>query len=82
MTAGSWSVAIRRRRPPQWVHAAAVYTLAPFIFNFGGQWLDKDNQPLLSSPPAVKGLEMYGRMLREYGPRTTFPPGLRAWHRL
>src|SRR5499433_4498246 len=22
--------------------SAAVYTLAPFIFNFGGQWLDKD----------------------------------------
>jgi multiple sugar transport system substrate-binding protein len=48
--------------------SAAVYTLAPFIFNFGGQWLDKDNQPLLSSPAAVKGLDMYGRMLREYGP--------------
>jgi multiple sugar transport system substrate-binding protein len=48
--------------------SAAVYTLAPFIFNFGGQWLDKDNQPLLNSPAAVKGLETYGRMLREDGP--------------
>jgi multiple sugar transport system substrate-binding protein len=48
--------------------SAAVYTLAPYIFNFGGQWLDKDNQPLLTSPAALKGLEMYGRMLREYGP--------------
>ncbi len=48
--------------------SAAVYTFAPYVFNFGGQWLDKDNQPLLTSPAALKGLEMYGRMLREYGP--------------
>jgi multiple sugar transport system substrate-binding protein len=48
--------------------SAAVYTLAPFIFNFGGQWLDKDGQPALTTPAAVKGLEMYGRMLRESGP--------------
>jgi multiple sugar transport system substrate-binding protein len=48
--------------------SAAVYTLAPFIFNQGGQWLDKDNQPQLTTAAAVKGLDMYGRMLREYGP--------------
>jgi multiple sugar transport system substrate-binding protein len=48
--------------------SAAVYTLAPFIFNFGGQWLDKDGQPALTSPAAVKGLDTYGRMLRESGP--------------
>jgi len=48
--------------------SAAVYTLAPYIFNFGGQWLDKDNQPQLTSPAAVKGLDLYARMLREYGP--------------
>jgi multiple sugar transport system substrate-binding protein len=48
--------------------SAAVYTLAPFIFNFGGQWLDPQNQPLLTSPAAIKGLEQYGRMLRESGP--------------
>lgn len=48
--------------------SAAVYTLAPYIFNFGGQWLDNNNNPLLTSPAALKGLDMYGRMLREYGP--------------
>jgi multiple sugar transport system substrate-binding protein len=48
--------------------SAAVYTLAPFIFNQGGHWLDKDNQPLLTAPAALKGLDTYGRMLREYGP--------------
>ncbi|MGH7278759.1 MAG: ABC transporter substrate-binding protein, partial [Candidatus Rokuibacteriota bacterium] len=48
--------------------SAAVYTLAPFIFNQGGHWLDKSNQPLLTTPAAVKGLEQYGRMLRESGP--------------
>ena len=48
--------------------SAAVYTLAPYIFNFGGQWLDKDNHPRLTSAAAIKGLDMYGRMLREYGP--------------
>ncbi len=48
--------------------SAAVYTLAPFIFNQGGQWLDKDNRPALTTPAAIKGLDMYGRMLREYGP--------------
>jgi multiple sugar transport system substrate-binding protein len=48
--------------------SAAVYTLAPFIFNQGGHWLDKDNQPQLTTPAALKGLDMYGRMLREYGP--------------
>src|SRR5260370_40508556 len=39
--------------------SAAVYTLAPFIFNFGGRWLDKDGQPALTSPAAVKGLDTY-----------------------
>lgn len=48
--------------------SAAVYTLAPFIFNQGGQWLDKANQPLLTTPAAIKGLGQYGRMLRESGP--------------
>jgi multiple sugar transport system substrate-binding protein len=48
--------------------SAAVYTLAPFIFNQGGQWLDRDNRPQLTTPAALKGLEMYGRMLRESGP--------------
>jgi len=48
--------------------SAAVYTLAPYIFNYGGQWLDRDNRPQLTSPAAITGLELYGRMLREYGP--------------
>lgn len=48
--------------------SAAVYTLAPFIFNNGGHWLDAGGRPLLTTPAAVKALEQYGRMLREWGP--------------
>lgn len=46
----------------------AVYTLAPFIFAYGGRWLDEKGQPELSSPAFVNGLRYYGEILRAAGP--------------
>ena len=46
----------------------AVYTLAPFIFAYGGRWLDDKGQPELSSPAFVNGLRYYGEILRAAGP--------------
>jgi len=46
----------------------AVYTLAPFIFAYGGRWLDDKGNPELSSPAAVDGLRYYGEILRAAGP--------------
>jgi multiple sugar transport system substrate-binding protein len=46
----------------------AVYTLAPFIFAYGGQWLDDKGQPQFTSPGFVEGLRYYGEILRAAGP--------------
>jgi multiple sugar transport system substrate-binding protein len=59
----------------------AVYTFAPFLFAFGGRWLDEKGDPELASPAAVKALKYYGELLRAAGPpnilgmqwKTTYP---------
>ena len=59
----------------------AVYTLAPFLFAFGGRWLDDKGNPELASAPAVAALKYYGEILRAAGPpniagmqwKTTYP---------
>jgi multiple sugar transport system substrate-binding protein len=55
--------------------SAAVYTLAPFIFAEGGNWLDGQGKPTFNSPESVRGLDRYARMLRESG-----PPGVENVH--
>ena len=59
----------------------AVYTFAPFLFAFGGRWLDENGRPELASPAAVNALKYYGELLRAAGPpnilgmqwKTTYP---------
>ncbi|MBM3149026.1 MAG: sugar ABC transporter substrate-binding protein, partial [Chloroflexi bacterium] len=36
--------------------------------NMGGTWLDKDRKLTLTSPEAIKAVELYARLLRNYGP--------------
>ncbi len=59
----------------------AVYTFAPFLFAYGGQWLDDKGNPLFASAAFVKALKFYGDILRAAGPpniagmqwKTTYP---------
>ena len=59
----------------------AVYTISPFLFAFGGSWLDDQGAPQLGSAPFVKALKFYGDILRAAGPaniagmqwKTTYP---------
>ncbi|HEX5325220.1 MAG TPA: sugar ABC transporter substrate-binding protein [Acetobacteraceae bacterium] len=59
----------------------AVYTFAPFLFAFGGRWLDEKGNPELATPAAIDALKYYGELLRSAGPpnilgmqwKTTYP---------
>jgi multiple sugar transport system substrate-binding protein len=46
----------------------AVYTIAPFLFAFGGRWLDEKGNPELASQAFVNALRFYGDILRAAGP--------------
>ncbi len=46
---------------------------------FGGDWIDRDTkEAALNSPEGVESLELFGRMMREYGPED---PGSYNWYR-
>ena len=59
----------------------AVYTIAPYLFAFGGRWLDENGNPELATAPFVNALKYYGEILRAAGPpnivgmqwKTTYP---------
>ncbi len=59
----------------------AVYTFAPFLFAFGGRWLDEKGKPELGDAAMVSALKYYGDLLRAAGPpnilgmqwKTTYP---------
>ena len=55
--------------------AAATSIWAPFFFSMGGTWMTKDGKPNVASPEAIKAYELYGRLLRNYG-----PPGSVNYH--
>jgi multiple sugar transport system substrate-binding protein len=55
--------------------AAATSQWAPFLFGMGGTWLNKDGKPAINSPEAVRAFDLYGRLLRDYG-----PPGAVNYH--
>jgi len=55
--------------------AAATSQWAPYLFSMGGDWLTKDGKPAINSPEAVKAFDLYGRLLRNYG-----PPGAVNYH--
>ena len=54
--------------------AAATSQWAPFLLGMGGTWL-KDGKPAIASPESVAALDLYGRLLRLYG-----PPGSVNYH--
>ena len=55
--------------------AAATSQWAPYLFSLGGNWLTKDGKPAINSPEAVQAFDLYGRLLRNYG-----PPGAVNYH--
>lgn len=48
--------------------AAAVHSVSSFLHSMGGHWLDKNGRPAFDSPEAVKAFQLYGDLLRKYGP--------------
>ncbi len=46
--------------------ATSVFSM--FLFGYGGRFLDENGNPVINSPEAVKALDLYGRLLRLYGP--------------
>jgi multiple sugar transport system substrate-binding protein len=57
-----YGVSLRGRR------GQAVGIFSNFLHNMGGAWLDKDENPTINTPEAIAAFELYGRLLREYGP--------------
>ena len=59
----------------------AVYTIAPYLFAYGGRWLNEKGEPELGDKPFVNALKYYGEILRAAGPpnivgmqwKTTYP---------
>jgi len=59
----------------------ALYTFAPFLFAYGGRWLDDKGKPELASAPFINALKYYSEILRAAGPpnilgmqwKTTYP---------
>ncbi len=48
--------------------AAAVTQFSTFLYNMGGEWLNAERQPILNSAESVAAFDLYGRLLRQYGP--------------
>jgi multiple sugar transport system substrate-binding protein len=48
--------------------AAAVTQLSSYVYNYGGQYLDK-GVAVFDSKPAVDAVRFYGKMLGTYGPK-------------
>lgn len=46
----------------------ALYTFAPFLFAYGGRWLDDKGKPELASAPFINALKFYSEILRSAGP--------------
>jgi len=59
----------------------AIYTFAPFLFAYGGRWLDDKGKPELGDAPFINALKYYSEILRSAGPpnilgmqwKTTYP---------
>jgi len=48
--------------------AAATSQFAGMLYATGGTWLTPSREPAINSPEAVKAIDMWGRLLRLYGP--------------
>lgn len=47
---------------------AAPWTLAGFVFSYGGAFVTLDGKSGLTIPESIAGLDMYGKLLRDAGP--------------
>lgn len=54
---------------------AAPWTLAGFVFSYGGSYVTLDGKSGLALPESIAGLDMYGKLLREAG-----PVGISSYH--
>ena len=50
--------------------ASATSQWIDFVHSFGGDWLDGAGNAAIGSPEATAATDFYGRLLREYGPRS------------
>lgn len=48
--------------------AAAVTQLSSYVYNYGGQYIDK-GIAVFDAPPAVEAIRYYGKLLGNYGPK-------------
>ena len=55
--------------------AATTGIFGAFLYSMGGSWADEKRNPALTTPAALKTLELYARLTREYG-----PPGVVNYH--
>lgn len=46
----------------------AVTQFAGFLYGYGGDWMDENKNATINTPEAIEAFDMYGRLLREYGP--------------
>ena len=51
----------------------------PALLSFGGNWLDADGRAAINSPEAVKAVDWYARMLRQYGPPSPETVDIARW---
>jgi len=48
--------------------AAAVTQFSSFLYSSGGDWMDEDGNASIDTPEAKEAFELYGKLIREYGP--------------
>jgi len=48
--------------------AAATSTFAAYLHAMGSTWLGPNREPMFNNEDGVKALDLYGRLLRQYGP--------------
>jgi multiple sugar transport system substrate-binding protein len=47
---------------------ALPYTFSNFLHNFGGEYQRPDGKSNLSSPEGIQAIDLYAKLMREYGP--------------
>jgi len=45
-----------------------VTQFSSFLYSSGGDWFDADRQATINTPEALAAIDLYGTLLREYGP--------------
>ena len=48
--------------------AAATSQFAAYLHAEGGEWLSPSREPMFNNEDGIRALELYGRLLRQYGP--------------